>query len=63
MFPHTDGIMDMFPHTGDIHTAVSGHVECVALLSNRNADKKGYITLDVNLDDYYRIKNDGSIKD
>mgnify|MGYP006988874613 CR=1 FL=1 len=38
-------------------------VECVALLSNRNADKKGYITLDVNLDDYYRIKNDGSIKD
>ena len=41
----------------------SSQTESVALLSNRNADKKGYITLDVNLDDYYRIKNDGSIKD
>lgn len=27
MFPHTDGILDMFPHTVHIHTAVSGHDE------------------------------------
>ena len=27
MFPHTDGILDMFPHTDDIHTAVSGHID------------------------------------
>ena len=38
MFPHTDGILDMFPHTGDIHTAVSGHVETVCLLSQRKPD-------------------------
>ena len=25
--------MDMFPHTGDIHNGVSGHVECVVLMS------------------------------
>jgi len=24
MFPHTDRILDMFPHTGDIHNGVSG---------------------------------------
>ena len=58
MFPHTDGILDMFPHTGDIHTAVSGHVESITLLervSNRKADAKVHI--DVDLEDYYRIKD------
>ena len=25
--------MDMFPHTGDIHNGVSGHVESIVLLS------------------------------
>jgi hypothetical protein len=25
MFPHTDRILDMFPHTGDIHNGVSVH--------------------------------------
>ena len=38
------------------------HVECVALLSNRNSDKRNYITLDVDLDDYYRVKNDNSTR-
>ena len=33
MFPHTDRIFDMFPHTADIHSGVSGHVECVVLMS------------------------------
>ena len=44
--------VDMFPGTV--------HVECVALLSNRNAGKRNYITLDVDLDDYYRVKNDNN---
>ena len=39
MFPHTDGILDKFPHTGDIHTAVSGHVEMVALLTRTESNK------------------------
>lgn len=33
MFMHTDRILEMFPHTGDIHNGVSGHVEAVTLLS------------------------------
>ena len=33
MFPHTDEILDMFPHMGDIYTAVSVYVECVVLMS------------------------------
>ncbi len=32
MFPYTDVILDIFPHTGDIHNGVSGHTECVAVL-------------------------------
>ena len=55
MFPHTDGILDMFPHTGDIHNGVSGHVETVCLLSNRKPDTK--VRIDVDLEDYYRIKD------
>lgn len=43
---------DMFPWTG--------HVETVCLLSNTQRKKKGsYITLDVEMEDYYRIKNEG----
>ena len=56
MFPHTDGILDKFPHTGDIHTAVSGHVETVCLLSNRKPDAR--VKIDVDLEDYYRIKDE-----
>lgn len=33
MFPYTDVILDIFPHTGDIHNGVSGHVETVCLMS------------------------------
>lgn len=33
MFPQTTKFNDMFPHTGDIHAGVSGHVECVVLMS------------------------------
>ena len=44
--------VDMFPHTG--------HVETVCLLSNTQRPKKeSYITLDVEMEDYYRIKNEG----
>ena len=43
---------DMFPWTG--------HVETVCLLSNTQRKKKeSYITLDVEMEDYYRIKNEG----
>ncbi len=44
--------IDMFPETG--------HVETVCLLSNTQSKKKeSYITLDVEMADYYRIKNEG----
>lgn len=43
---------DMFPWTG--------HVETVCLLSNTQRKKKeSYITLDVEMEDYYRIKKEG----
>lgn len=40
---------DMFPQTV--------HVETVCLLSNTYKKKEAYVTLDVEMDDYYRIKN------
>ena len=44
--------VDMFPGTV--------HVETVCLLSNtQNKKKESYITLDVEMADYYRIKNEG----
>lgn len=44
--------VDCFPWTG--------HVETVCLLSNTQRPKKeSYITLDVEMEDYYRIKNEG----
>ena len=55
MFPRADGILDMFPHTGDIHTVVSGHVETVCLLSNRKPDS--YVHLKLKMEDYYKIKD------
>ena len=59
MFPYTDVILDIFPHTGDIHNGVSGHTETVCLLSNTRKKKESYVTLDVEMDDYYRIKGEG----
>ena len=38
MFPHTDEILDMFSHTGDIHNSVSGHVETVCCLYHQKKD-------------------------
>ena len=38
----------------------NAHVETVCLLSNTQRKKKeSYITLDVEMEDYYRIKNEG----
>ena len=55
--------MDLFPRTSgaaDIKIDVSSHVETVCLLSNTQRPKKeSYITLDVEMADYYRIKNEG----
>ena len=56
--------------TGNGYEAVKGraidnfpggvHVETVCLLSNTQRPKKeSYITLDVEMEDYYRIKNEG----
>ena len=43
-----------------IFFTVSAHVETVCLLSNTQSKKKeSYITLDVEMADYYRIKNEG----
>lgn len=45
-------LVDLFPQTC--------HVETVCLLSNTQSKKKeSYITLDVEMADYYRIKNEG----
>ena len=45
-------VFDQFCHTS--------HVETVCLLSNTQRPKKeSYITLDVEMEDYYRIKNEG----
>ena len=67
-------IVDNFPTTGkrhdkfgqtrkddfDILNVHSCHVETVCLLSNTQRPKKeSYITLDVEMKDYYRIKNEG----
>lgn len=40
MFPYTDVILDIFPHTGDIHAGVSGHVETVVLLGRKKVDSE-----------------------
>lgn len=36
MFPKTTKRNDMFPHTDDIHAGVSGHVDCVLLMSRKD---------------------------
>ena len=47
--------VDQFPRTGNIET--------VCLLSNTQKKKESYITLDVDLDEFYRIKNGGKPSD
>ena len=48
MFPQTD-------ERSDIKINVSSHVETVCLLSNRKPDTK--VRIDVDLEDYYCIKD------
>lgn len=57
MLPHTDGIMDMFPHTGDIHNGVSGHVETVVLMGKTVTRSKSHVDLGLDVEDYYKIKD------
>ena len=44
-------VCDMFSH--------SGHVECVSLLQRMSNTRERTITLDVEMEDYHRIKNEG----
>ena len=41
----------------DINLEQSSHVECVCLLSNKNAKRKEYVEIGVDADDYYKIKD------
>lgn len=49
MFPLTEKMNDMFPLTYDIHSGVSGHVECVALMSK--LDSKKHISVEFQIDE------------
>ncbi len=37
MFATTDTLVEMFPHTADIHNGVSGHVETVVSIQRVNS--------------------------
>lgn len=59
-FPRTSTNDHESSYTLDIKMKQSSHVETVCLLSNTQSKKKeSYITLDVEMEDYYRIKNEG----
>jgi len=45
-------LFDMFPRTA--------HFECVALLQRMSNTRKATITLDVDMEDYHRIKDQGN---
>ena len=52
--------MDLFPRTSeaaDIQIDVSGHVETVVCLSNRNSKPKDCDGIGVDAEDYYKIKD------
>ncbi len=52
--------VDLFPRTSkaaDIQTDVSSHVETVVLLNNKFSKAKDFVQIDVNAEDYYRIKD------
>jgi hypothetical protein len=51
--------VNLFHYTVDIQTIVSGHVETVVCLSNKNAKPKEHVEISVDADDYYRIKDSG----
>jgi len=46
------------PHKEDIHVGFSCHVEVVSLLQKMSNTHPKAITLDVEMEDYYRIKGD-----
>ena len=58
MFSYTDEVLDMFPHTDDINSGVSRHVESIALLQRMSNTWEKTITLDVEMEDYHRIKSE-----
>ena len=45
--------VDMFPF--------EGHVETCCLLSRKDVNKRSYVSLDVEMEDYYRIKNETEV--
>lgn len=56
MFGHTVLAYEIFGRSVDINAIVSRHVETVCLLSNRKPDAR--VKIDVDLEDYYRIKDE-----
>lgn len=59
MFP-TTGRVDMFPSTDDINLINSTHVESIVKLvrkSNRKSKPDSYVKLSLDMEDYYRIKD------
>lgn len=46
--------MDMFPHTGDIHNGVSGHVETVVQLVNIGVKPDYTVRLEIDVDEFYK---------
>ena len=45
--------VDMFPFTEDVETC--------CLLSRKDVNKRSYVSLDVEMEDYYRIKNETEV--
>ena len=47
----------MFPYTDDINLIATRHVETVVLLNNLNSREKNHVSVDVDMDEYRRIKD------
>ena len=51
-------LIELFSRSPDIHNGVSRNVEVVSLLQKMSNTRERTITLDVEMEDYYRLKNE-----